>query len=54
MITRCVIIQEAGLLGSQAIAKDYEKRSVNVIAMSQVRRSLESYFTSTHLSASST
>jgi hypothetical protein len=32
-----VIIQEGGLLGSQAIAKDYEKRSVNVLAMSQVR-----------------
>jgi len=27
--------EEAGLLGSQAIAKDYESRSVNVIAMSQ-------------------
>jgi leucyl aminopeptidase len=27
--------EEAGLLGSQAIAKDYESRKVNVIAMSQ-------------------
>ncbi|KIM45995.1 hypothetical protein M413DRAFT_441056 [Hebeloma cylindrosporum] len=27
--------EEGGLLGSQAIAKDYEKRSVNVLAMSQ-------------------
>ncbi|KAH9046050.1 peptidase [Lactarius hengduanensis] len=27
--------EEGGLLGSQAIAKDYEKRGVNVIAMSQ-------------------
>lgn len=40
MITRYVIIQEGGLLGSQAIAKDYEKRSVNVFAMSQVRHPL--------------
>lgn len=28
--------EEGGLLGSQAIAKDYEARGVNVIAMSQV------------------
>ena len=28
--------KEGGLLGSQAVAKDYEARSVNVIAMSQV------------------
>ncbi|KAH0587351.1 hypothetical protein H2248_006151 [Termitomyces sp. 'cryptogamus'] len=27
--------EEAGLLGSQAVAQDYEKRSVNVLAMSQ-------------------
>ncbi|KAH8980228.1 peptidase [Lactarius akahatsu] len=27
--------EEGGLLGSQAVAKDYEKRGVNVIAMSQ-------------------
>jgi leucyl aminopeptidase len=27
--------EEGGLLGSQAVAKDYEKRSVNVLAMSQ-------------------
>jgi len=27
--------EEGGLLGSQAVAKDYEKREVNVIAMSQ-------------------
>lgn len=30
--------EEGGLLGSQAIAKDYEKRGVNVLAMSQVCR----------------
>ena len=29
--------KEGGLLGSQAVAKDYEARSVNVLAMSQVR-----------------
>lgn len=29
--------QEVGLLGSQAVAKDYEARSLNVLAMSQVR-----------------
>lgn len=29
--------QEGGLLGSQALARDYESRNVNVIAMSQVR-----------------
>ena len=28
--------KEGGLLGSQAVAKDYEQRDVNVIAMSQV------------------
>lgn len=28
--------KEGGLLGSQAVAKDYEARSVNVLAMSQV------------------
>jgi bacterial leucyl aminopeptidase len=28
--------KEGGLLGSQAVAKDYESRSVNVLAMSQV------------------
>ena len=28
--------KEGGLLGSQAVAKDYEIRSVNVLAMSQV------------------
>ncbi|KAF8232426.1 peptidase [Tricholoma matsutake] len=27
--------EEGGLLGSQAVAKDYERRSINVIAMSQ-------------------
>lgn len=31
--------KEGGLLGSQAVAKDYEARGVNVIAMSQVSRS---------------
>jgi len=31
--------KEGGLLGSQAVAKDYEARGVNVIAMSQVCRS---------------
>jgi bacterial leucyl aminopeptidase len=31
--------QEGGLLGSQAVAKDYEARGVKVIAMSQVSRS---------------
>uniref|UniRef100_A0A8H8CL36 Peptide hydrolase n=1 Tax=Psilocybe cubensis TaxID=181762 RepID=A0A8H8CL36_PSICU len=30
--------EEGGLLGSQAIAKDYEDRSINVIAMSQLVR----------------
>ncbi len=30
--------KEGGLLGSQAVAKDYEARGVNVIAMSQVSR----------------
>ena len=29
-------IQEGGLLGSQAIAKDYESRNMDVFAMSQV------------------
>ncbi len=29
--------QEGGLLGSQAVAKSYESRNVNVVAMSQVR-----------------
>jgi leucyl aminopeptidase len=28
--------KEGGLLGSQAVAKDYEAKGVNVIAMSQV------------------
>jgi hypothetical protein len=28
--------KEGGLLGSQAVAKDYEARSVNVVAMNQV------------------
>lgn len=28
--------KEGGLLGSQAVAQDYEKKGVNVIAMSQV------------------
>jgi len=51
VLTRGVIIQEGGLLGSQAIAKDYENRSVNVLAMSQVRHPLKLYFTSTHLIA---
>lgn len=31
--------KEGGLLGSQAVAKDYEAKGVNVIAMSQVSRS---------------
>ena len=31
--------QEGGLLGSQAVAKDYEAKGVKVIAMSQVSRS---------------
>lgn len=30
--------KEGGLLGSQAVAKDYEAKGVNVIAMSQVSR----------------
>jgi bacterial leucyl aminopeptidase len=30
--------KEGGLLGSQAVAKEYEARGVNVIAMSQVSR----------------
>jgi bacterial leucyl aminopeptidase len=34
--------KEGGLLGSQAVAKDYEARGVNVIAMSQVSRSYAS------------
>ncbi|KAG5636513.1 hypothetical protein H0H81_007772 [Sphagnurus paluster] len=29
------VVQEGGLLGSQAVAQDYEARSVNVLAMSQ-------------------
>ena len=29
--------QEGGLLGSQAVARDYERKAVPVIAMSQVR-----------------
>ena len=32
-------LKEGGLLGSQAVAKDYEAKGINVIAMSQVRRS---------------
>ena len=36
---RLMRIQEGGLLGSQAVASDYERRSVNVLAMSQVRES---------------
>lgn len=32
-------LKEGGLLGSQAVAKDYEARGVNVLAMSQVSRS---------------
>ena len=28
--------KEGGLLGSQAVANDYEARSVNVLAMNQV------------------
>lgn len=28
--------EEGGLLGSQAIAKDYETKGINVMAMSQV------------------
>lgn len=28
--------EEGGLLGSQAVAKDYQSRNANVIAMSQV------------------
>lgn len=35
-VARSDSIQEGGLLGSQAVAKDYQSRSVNVIAMSQV------------------
>ncbi|KAG6832970.1 hypothetical protein H0H92_004854 [Tricholoma furcatifolium] len=30
--------EEGGLLGSQAVAQDYERRSVNVLAMSQCRK----------------
>lgn len=33
-------IQEGGLLGSQAVAKAYEERSANVLAMSQVPATL--------------
>ena len=29
--------KEGGLLGSQAVAKDYEARGINVVAMSQVK-----------------
>lgn len=33
--------EEGGLLGSQAIAKDYEAKGINVMAMSQVCPSLD-------------
>jgi len=37
MIPKQIVFpKEGGLLGSQAVAKEYEKRGTNVIAMSQV------------------